>query len=388
MSSPSMNLSLLFIFILIISFVTSPISATPRSLPSIGVTYTNRGNTHLPHQLQKLIPILQTLKINSIRLPDSDPDIIRSFSYSGISLLLSIPNSFIPQIADNQSEALRWLNRHVTPFYPRVHISTISVGNNVVSDLGNGNVSDVVIYAMRSVRESLDELGITKISVSTSFSFTDVITTAFPPSSGEFHESVTESLMKPVLQFLAETHSPFLISVYPYELYRTEPTIPLGYALFEEPAFMYRDDTMSGVRYRNLFDSMVDSVITAIAKLGHENIPVIVTETGWPNIDETKDVDADRIYAEMYIRGLVRHVKSGRGTPLRKEGVPETYVFELFDNSEINDTSEIRRQWGILNQDMTQKYNIDFSGSDQTDCADAALLLKIVILYVIWELLF
>lgn len=48
-----------------------------------------------------------------------------------------------------------------------------------------------------------------------------------------------------------------------------------------------------------------------MAVAGHENIPVGV--------------------AEMYIKGLVGHLRSGLGTPLRKEGVAETYIYELLD---------------------------------------------------------
>ncbi|PIA54455.1 hypothetical protein AQUCO_00900773v1 [Aquilegia coerulea] len=367
-SSSSKNLSILFIFFIIIFFsFLVPSAGTESNHPSIGITYNNRGGT-TTHQI---VSLLQSLKINSIRLPDSDPEIIRSFSYSGISLLLSIPNSLITQIASNQSEALHWLNHHVTPFYPRVHISTISVGNNVLDEkekeeeeeaTSDSNHSDFLLSAMENVRQALDELGIDKIKVSTTFSFINVITTAFPPSSAEFQQPLAESLMKPLLGFLSETNSSFLINLYPYNLYRNNPEITIGYAIFQEHPFVFRDDLLTGVRYRNLFDMMVDSVLTAMALQGHENIPLIVTETGWPSSDESKDMDANHVYAELYIKGLVRHLKSGFGTPLRRDGVAETYVFELVDD-ETKDNAQTRRHWGILYPNMTKKYDLDFSGS-------------------------
>ncbi|KAF9598550.1 hypothetical protein IFM89_028082 [Coptis chinensis] len=356
----------LFIFIFIFILISPTLSSPPPtpSQPSIGITYTSRG-THLPHQ-SLLIPILQSLKITSVRLPQADPDIIRSFSFSGISLLLSIPNTLIPELASNQSKALRWLNHHVTPFYPRVHITTISVGNNDVLDSSTppSNHSHFLLPAINNVNRALHELGIDKISVSTTFSFANVITTAFPPSSAKFQESVAESLMKPLLDFLAESKSPFLINLYPYNLYRMDSEIPIGYAVFEQGPFNFRDDLLSGVRYRNLFDMMVDSVITSMALLGHEDVPLVVTETGWPSFDESKEVDANPVYAEMYVKGLVKHLRSGLGTPLKRDGIVGTYIFELFDEDpkEVSD-SKLLMQWGIMYTNTTLKFHINFSSA-------------------------
>ncbi|KAF5194743.1 Glucan endo-1,3-beta-glucosidase [Thalictrum thalictroides] len=379
MSPSSKNLSFFFFIIIFFSFV---LSATESTHSSIGITYNNRGTTH------QIVPLLQYLKITSIRLPDSDPEIIRSFSYSGISLLLSIPNSLISQIASNQSEALRWLNHHVTPFYPRVHISSISVGNNVIEEAGeatlDSNQFDFLLSAMQNVRQALDELGIDKIKVSTTFSFLNVITTAFPPSSAEFQGNLAEYLMKPLLGFLSDTNSSFLINLHPYNLYRTDPEITIGFAIFQEHPFVFRDDLLTGVRYRNLFDMMVDSVLTAMASQGHENIPLIVTETGWPSSDETKDMDADHVYAELYIKGLVRHLKSGFGTPLRRDGVAETYLFELVDD-DTKDSAQPRHHWGIMYPNMTMKYDIDFSGSvGMFDMSMMALGIWLLAVMLLW----
>lgn len=163
--------------------------------------------------------------------------------------------------------------------------------------------------------------------------------------------------MKPLLQFLEDTNSSFLVNVYPYNMYRLNCEIPLGFALFENYPFNFRDDLTTGVRYTNLFDVMVDAVISAMAVAGHENIPVIVAETGWPSSGaDASEVDATPALAEMYLKGLVAHLKSGMGSPLRREGVAEAYVYELVD---IEVKGE--RSWGILHQNFTQKYEIEFS---------------------------
>lgn len=159
-----------------------------------------------------------------------------------------------------------------------------------------------------------------------------------------------------------------MINIHPYRLYRVDSEIPVGYALFQEGDFNFRDDLTTGVRYTNLFDTMVDAVLSAMAVAGHENIPVIVTETGWPSApgpDAGEEVDAHQVYAEMFLRGLIKHLKSGYGTPLKKDGVSEVYIFELFDGIINHTSSGLVRQWGILYPNMTSKFKIDFNGSSR-----------------------
>ncbi|KAK9124393.1 hypothetical protein Sjap_013995 [Stephania japonica] len=317
------------------------------------------------------------MNLNSISLPESDPEATRMFSYSTISLMLHIPNSSIHEIASNRSSAVRWLNLHVVPFHPRVKISTISVGNDV-NPLSN--LSNYVLPAMKNVQEALRQVGIRNISVSTTFSFARVMTTAFPPSSARFQVSAMEALVKPILNFITATNSSFLINLHPYHLYRCQPQIPIGFALFQEEPFNFREDPLTGLRYRNLFDVMVDAVISGIESQGHRGVPVVVTETGWPSSDNTGHGDAKDVYAEMYVKGLVRHLRSGLGTPLRRDGVAEVYIYELFD-----DGGSPSSKWGIMYNNMTQKYNVDFSSSATSLVIDLSkqFALSMIILYLI-----
>ncbi|KAF2296212.1 hypothetical protein GH714_036758 [Hevea brasiliensis] len=288
-----------------------------------------------------------------VRLPNPDANLIRSFSFTNTSLFLSIPNTFIIPLASNRSLALRWLYGHVLPFFPRSKISLISVGDDAVSS----DLAPFLMPAIRNIYQALHDLGINKISVSTTFSFINAIATSFPPSSAMFQEPLGDLVIKPLLQFLEDSNSSFLVKIYPYNMYRINSEIPIGFTLFQEHPFNFRDDLMTGVRYRNLFDMMVDAVITSMAVAGHQNIPVVVAETGWPSSGgEYGEIDATPAYAETYIKGLVAHLRSGLGTPLRKEGVAETYIFELADKEVKQGT----RNWGILYANMTKKYNIEF----------------------------
>ncbi|KAK4835784.1 hypothetical protein QYF36_014520 [Acer negundo] len=325
-----------------------------------------------PPSPDRIAKTLTSLNFPSVRLPDSDPEIIRVFSYTNTSLLLSIPNALVPPLASNRSVALRWLYRHVLPFYPRSRISLISIGNDIFDT--RPDFSPFLLPAIRNVYLALRDLGIKKIPVSTTFSFFDVITTAFPPSSALFREPAGSLVIKPLLQFLDDTNSSFLINLYPYNMYRLNSEIPIGFALFQDYPFNFRDDLITGVRYKNLFDMMVDAVITAMAVSGHENVPVVVAETGWPSSGgDSTEVDATPAFAEMYLKGLMGHLRSGSGTPLRKEGVAEAYIYELVDK-------EVKgmRSWGILYKNLTRKYNsIVYSGGGGS--SEIRGLLKILV---------
>ncbi|KAK2983251.1 hypothetical protein RJ640_023371 [Escallonia rubra] len=381
-SSFSFPFSLLFFSLL--TTTTTTVATT------IGVTY-NPTDTLPPPE--HVAGALQTLKIPAVRLPQPDPSVVRACSYCNTSLLLTVPNSLVPSFATNRSAAELWLYTHVVPFHPRARISAISVGSDTPSDASD--LSSSLLPAIRNLHSSLSDLGLRHISVSTTFSFINTLTTSFPPSSAEFQQPLNDIIIKPLLQFLEETNSSFLINLYPYNVYKLNSEIPIGYALFQEQPFNFRDDHVTGVRYRNLFDMMVDAVVAAMAVSGHENIPIIVTETGWPSsasgAGNTNDGEASPVFAEMYLKGLLLHLNSGLGTPLRKEGVAEAYIYQLFDNGTEQGSNGVvggsEQRWGIVYPNMTMKYRITFSGgSGRVGGAPVGMVIGVVL--VVGVLLF
>ncbi|KAG9160765.1 hypothetical protein Leryth_008607, partial [Lithospermum erythrorhizon] len=294
-----------------------------------------------------------------------------------ISLLISLPNSLLPSFAANLSAPTLYLSTHILPFHPRAKINVISLGDDVISSDSLPDPAPTLLPALRNLHSALLSFGIRTISVSTTVDFVNVMTTSFPPSSAEFQDPIGSLIIRPLLQFLDETNSCFLINVYPYNVYRLNPEIPIGYALFQDHEFNFRDDTITGLRYRNLYDMMVDSVLAAIAVMGYENIPVIVAETGWPSGGTTPEASLG--YAELYLSGLVKHLRSGNGTPLRKEGAAEVYIYQLFDGVEGNGTGE-NQNWGIMYNNMSMKYNIDFASGGGRIGGKGFWLLVILIL--------
>ncbi|XP_059298234.1 glucan endo-1,3-beta-glucosidase, acidic-like [Lycium ferocissimum] len=368
----------------ILSLLMVPSSST--STTTIGITYSPGTNSPPP---EHVVTALQSLKIPSVRLLNPTPSLIRAFSYSNISLLLTVPNHLVTSFASNRSSATLWLYNIVLPFHPRAKISLISVGSDVISSVVSPDPSTVLVPAMQNLHHALVDLGIRTVSVSTTFSFINVITTAFPPSSAEFQDPVNKLVISPVLEFLEETNSSMLMNVYPYNVYQLHGEIPVGFALFEETPFNFRDDVVTGVRYHNLFDMMVDSVIAAMAVSGYENVPLILTETGWPSNDDDETM---KMYAEKYLQGLISHLKSGLGTPLRKQGVTEAYIYQLFDdtNNLTSNTQggETVQYWGVMySTNMTMKYNINFNNA-QHNSRMLPDLLVVPSIYFLYHLLF
>ncbi|GER54454.1 glucan endo-1 3-beta-glucosidas [Striga asiatica] len=362
--------------------LVSPIAAAPTTL---GVTY-KPSAPNLPSP-ELVVSSLHSLRVPAVRLVDPTPAAVRAFAYTNISLLLSVPNHLIPSFAANRSSATFWLYSHVLPYHPRTRISVISVGSDVITTTAAASdpVHDL-LPAMRNLRSALIDLGIRSIPVSTTFSFIDIMTTSFPPSAAEFQEPIGSLLIRPLLHFLSETNSSFLINLYPYRIYTINSEIPIGFLLFQEYPFNFRDDVITGVRYRNLFDMMVDAVIAAMAVSGQENIPVIVAETGWPSDGEAELAGN---YAEMYLKGLVKHLRSGVGTPLRKDGAAEVHIYQLFDESDMSSDNNStamgpRGNWGIMYNNMSMKYNVEISGSAT---GDGKKLVGITVLIVLPSLL-
>lgn len=197
------------------------------------------------------------------------------------------------------------------------------------------------------------------------------MTLSFPPSSAQFQQPVGDIVIKPLLDLLAATNSSLFVSLYPYSVFKLRAEIPIGFALFQEHAYNFREDTITAVRYRNLFDLMIDAVIVAMAVAGHENIPIIVAETGWPCYDPANEAAGREVYSEMYLNGLVNHIRSGKGTPLRKEGVTDVYIYEMFDTNDTEESKGLRsdttgENWGICYSNMTRKFNIDYCSGCST----------------------
>ncbi|CAL1392756.1 unnamed protein product [Linum trigynum] len=120
---------------------------------------------------------------------------MRAFTFTNTSLLLSIPNSLLALLASNRTLTVHCLHVHVLPFYPRSKIVVISVGEDTFA----ASELPFLLSAIRNVHLILRDIGIRSISVSTTFSFFNIVTTTFPPSATTFKEPIGEVVIQPLL---------------------------------------------------------------------------------------------------------------------------------------------------------------------------------------------
>ncbi|KAG6469498.1 hypothetical protein ZIOFF_074221 [Zingiber officinale] len=332
---------LLTIFLLLLSSA----SVSGRS---IGVNYgTLGGNLPSPGQVASFIK--NRTIIDSVKIFDANPDILRAFAGTGISVVVAIPNSEIPNLAASRAAADAWVASSIAPFVPATRITLVLIGNEVLHSLDYTLIPHLV-PAMFSVAGALVSAGFQGIKVSTAHSL-GILEASDPPSTGQFRPGWDRAILAPMLAFHRHSRSPFVVNSYPYFGYDANK---LDYALFKRRPGSR--DPGTGLAYTNMFDAMLDAVHTAMNKLGYGDVDIVVGETGWPSAADNNQYGVSPEYAAAYNHRLVRHVNSGMGTPQMPNRTIETYIFALF-NEDQKPGPLAERNWGLFQPDFTPVYN-------------------------------
>ncbi|KAG8387253.1 hypothetical protein BUALT_Bualt02G0002200 [Buddleja alternifolia] len=327
--------------------------------PKIGVCYGELGN-NLPEP-SKSIDLIRNLNAKRIKIYGTNPSILKSIQGTNLQISIMLPNQLIPAIAANQTLADQWIRTNVAPFYPNSNIRYLLVGNEILSNRPNSTWFKLV-PAMRKIRSAVKKLGLKKIKVGTPLAM-DALESSFPPSSGAFRADVRETVILPMLKFLNRTKSFFFVDVYTYFAWISQPLeINLDYALLQSTNITYTDP-VSNLTYTNLLDQMLDSLISAMAKLGYPNIRLFIAETGWPNGGDADQLGANIHNAAVYNRNVVKKfaAKPPVGTPARPGVVIPAMIFALYnENKKPGPGTE--RHFGLLYPNGSGVYPIDLSG--------------------------
>ncbi|MCO5559079.1 hypothetical protein L7F22_012671 [Adiantum nelumboides] len=327
----------------------------------VGINYGVLNSTSLPPT--KAVALIKSLGVGTVRLPDANPQVLSALARSGLDVVISIPDEGIPALAASESTAINWIQKNVIAFFPNTHITAINVGDNILGSRHQGSLWVQLLPAMTNLYNALLQHDLTNVvKVTTSFSM-DVFSTTFPPASGTFREDIAQSLVAPILDFLAQTHTPLFLNVYPYQAWQKDRNhIPLSFALFHAPAIpTWLDNNLS---YYNLLDAQLDAVAFAMEGLGYPDIDIVISETGWPTAG---GVGASVTNAFKYNQGLVNKVieSPNVGTPHRPKRAVPAFLHALVDDGED------RLRWGLFNEDGSMAYPLHVWQSTEAGCAPA-----------------
>eukprot|EP01018_Ginkgo_biloba_P033196 Gb_05521 [translate_table: standard] len=242
-----------------------------------------------------------------------------------------------------------------------VRASYVAVGNEPFLETYNGTFLNVTLPALQNIQLALKRAGLgdqIKVTVPLNADVYNSPSTNPVPSGGDFRPEVRD-LMIQIVQFLNDNGAPFTVNIYPFlSLYDNE-YFPVDFAFFDGTSQPVVDGT---IQYSNVFDANLDTLLWALKKAGYSNMPIIVGEVGWPT---DGDKNANINYAQRFNQGLLRHILSGQGTPMRT-GTIEVYLFSLIDEDfKSIAPGNFERHWGIFQYDGQPKYLLDLSGEEQ-----------------------
>ncbi|XP_015579101.1 glucan endo-1,3-beta-glucosidase isoform X1 [Ricinus communis] len=321
----------------------------PGAEGTLGVNYGTVAN-NLPPPAQVANFLVESTIINRVRLFDTNREILQAFAHTGIEVTVTVPNDQIPRLT-KLNFAQQWVKSNIQPYVPATNIIRILVGNEVISTANKMLIAGLV-PAMQTLHTALVGASLDrKIKVSTPHSL-GILSTSSPPSTGKFRQGYDVHVLKPLLSFLRDTNSPFMINPYPF--FGCSPDT-LDYALFRPNAGVMDDNTK--LMYTNMLDGQLDAVFSAIKLLGFTDIDIVIAETGWPSKGDSLQLGVDADSAAHYNGNLMKHVTSGSGTPLMPNRTFETYIFALF-NENLKPGPTCERNFGLFQPDMTPVYDI------------------------------
>lgn len=293
----------------------------------------------------KVVQLCEKYNIRRIRLDEPNIDVLNAFRGTGIDVSFSIPNDRLTDMATNKALVEEWFNTYIKPFIGDFKINYIIVGDKAIPGLDN-----CILPVMMSLQDLLNAHYLGQVKITTLVGYQGALATKDPPSSGAFHETVSENL-RGILQFLVEEGSPLMVSVFPYRKYKFDGGVSLNYAIFNETKPVVRDGELN---YYNLFDAMVDAFYAAIDKEKVGDVTIAVGETGWPTCGN--DHTSTKAIAEEYNKKFVTHICSGKGTPRKPNVFLEGFIQSIFNEDEKPDGES--QCYGMFDVDMNPSYSL------------------------------
>ncbi|CAL9222331.1 unnamed protein product [Arabidopsis halleri] len=265
---------------------------------NVGLNYGLLGDNLPPPS--EVINLYKSLSITNIRIFDTNTDVLNAFRGNrDIGVMVGVKNQDLEALSVSEDAVNTWFVTNIEPYLADVNITFITVGNEIIP----GEIGSYVLPVMQSLTNVVKSRSL-PILISTTVAMTN-LGQSYPPSAGDFTPQAREQLT-PVLKFLAQTNTPILVNIYPYFAYAADPVnIHLDYAIFKTDAVVVQDGPLG---YSNMFDVIFDAFVWAMEKEGIKDLPMVVTETGWPSAGNGNLTTPE--IASMYNGNFVKHVES------------------------------------------------------------------------------
>ncbi|KAJ4910784.1 hypothetical protein Rs2_05405 [Raphanus sativus] len=312
---------------------------------NVGLNYGLLGD-NLPTP-SNVINLYKSIGITKVRIFDPNTDVLNALrGHHDIGVTVGVKDQDLAALSASEEAVNGWFATNIEPYLTDVNITFITVGNEVIP----GQLGPQVLPVVTSLTNLVKSRNL-PISITTVVSMAN-LGQSYPPSAGTFTSQAREQLT-PVLKFLSQTNTPILVNIYPYFPYATDPVdIHLDYAVSKSEAVVVQDGPLG---YSNMFDAMFDAFVWAMEKEGVKDLPMVVSETGWPSAGNGELTTPD--IAATYNGNFVKHVVSGKGTPKRPNSGVDGFLFATFNENQKPPGTE--QNFGLYNPvDMKPIYKL------------------------------
>ncbi|KAK3132448.1 hypothetical protein QOZ80_6AG0521730 [Eleusine coracana subsp. coracana] len=303
-----------------------------------------------------VVDLMRANRIGKVKLFDADPNVLRALAGSGIQVMVGVTNGELSTLAGSAAAADAWVAQNVSRYVGRggVDIRYIAVGNEPFLTSYQNQFQSYIIPVMTNLQQSLVKANLASYVKLVVPCNADAYESAGVPSQGVFRTELTQ-IMTQLASFLSSSGAPFVVNIYPFLSLYQNADFPQDYAFFEGSTHPLVDGPNT---YYNAFDGNFDTLVSALAKIGYRQLPIAIGEIGWPTDGAPS---ANLTAARVFNQGLISHITSNKGTPLRP-GVPpaDVYLFGLLDEEQKSILpGNFERHWGIFSFDGQAKYPLN-----------------------------
>ncbi|KAG0503240.1 hypothetical protein HPP92_003312 [Vanilla planifolia] len=305
--------------------------------------------------------LLRANNISKVKLFDAQPAVLESLAGSGTSVVVGIPNEMIAVLNSSKKAAATWVHDNITRYFHNggvgngFHIEYIAIGDEPFLLSYGVQFEPFVVGAAINIHNALVDANLVdRIKIIIPCSSDVYQSNSSLPSTGHFRPDLNRTMFQ-LLTFLNNVRSPFVLDINPFSSLQQNKNFSMDHLLFRSAAHPLTDGHN---KYKNFFDVSIDTLVASLTKAGFGYMDIIVGKVGWPT---NGAINASSEAARCFLQGLIEHLDSKIGTPLRPKRPPlETYIFSLLDEDRRSiSTGNYERHFGIFTFDGQAKYNVD-----------------------------